>query len=203
LQFASVSRQKVIEYYLYKTAPLISKAHTLASQQKYKEALALLSSYPESFSGYAQVSEAIKVIYNQYLTQHCEEVMSYARAAYAKRSFEEAADIVSTIDPSCSCFNEAKSLLGSIKQSTDDIYADAKQAELEKIQSEERIALEKQKSEERIALSQQETNRVSKTTGTETSSSKQKTGESSKRNVLWDFAKDVAVSYLTSKFSFL
>lgn len=138
--FAATTKDKMMDYYRTNTASLITKANTLAAQQQYAEALALLSTYPESVGGYTQVSATIKQIYQQYLTQNCEEVMMSAQAAYAKRDFETAADLASTIDPTCSCFSDAKALMAKIKRDTDAIYHDEIAEQREKRKSAERIA---------------------------------------------------------------
>ncbi len=138
--FASATKQKMMDYYRTNTSALIAKANTLSAQQEYAEALALLSTYPESVGGYVQVSAAIKKIYQQYLTQNCEEIMMSARTAYAKRDFETAADIASTIDPTCSCFSDAKALMAKVKRDTDAVYKDEIAEQRENRKAAERVA---------------------------------------------------------------
>ena len=111
----------------------------MCAQQQYEEAIALLSTYPESLANYPQVSAAIQKIYQQYLTQNCEEIMIMARAEYAKRNFDKAADIAASIDPSCSCFNSAKALLSSIKKDNDAVYKNEMEANREERKSKERM----------------------------------------------------------------
>lgn len=138
--FALATKTKISDYYSSNSKNLINKANTLCAQQLYDEAIALLTTYPESLADYSQVSAAIKNIYQQYLTQNCEEIMMMARAEYAKRNFDTAADIATSIDPSCSCFNSAKSLLSSIKKDNDLVYQDEIENHRERLKSKERIA---------------------------------------------------------------
>ncbi len=139
-KFALVTKKKVTDYYSNNSAILIKKAYTLSAQQLYDEAIALLTTYPESLSDYSHVSVAIQELYQQYLTQNCEEIMMMARAEYAKRNFDKAADIAASIDPSCSCFNSAKVLLSSIKKDNDIVYNNEIEEYREEMKSKERIA---------------------------------------------------------------
>lgn len=139
-QFAVITKNKVNDYYSSNYEILIRKAYNLCAQQLYDEAIALLVTYPESLSDYSQVSFAIQKIYQQYLTQYCEEIMMIAHAEYAKRNFEKAADIAASVDPSCSCFNSAKSLLSSIKKDNDKEYQNEIENQREELRSRERIA---------------------------------------------------------------
>lgn len=138
--FVPEAKKKIIEFYRDNTNVLISKANTLSAQQQYSEAIALLSSYPETLTGYKLVSASIKKIYQQYLTQNCEEVMMAARAEYAKRNFDVAADLAATIIPNCSCFSDAKSLLASIKKNSDTAYNNELNERKETRNAAERVA---------------------------------------------------------------
>ncbi len=136
--FVQATKKKVTDYYNHVTA-LINKANTLSAQHQYDEAIALLTTYPESLVGYPQVSVAIQKIYQQYMTQNCEEVMMMARAEYVKGNFEGAADLAASVAPGCSCFDNAKSLLLSIKKDTDIVYQNEIDERRESMKSKERI----------------------------------------------------------------
>ena len=140
LQFIKNAKEKIVSYYRSNTAALIAKANTLASQQQFDEALATLSSYPESLAGYPQVATAISAIFKKAQTQYCNEILLAARAAYAERDFEGAAGLASTIDGTSSCASEAKALLKSIKNSADQVYRDQVNAERQERLSKERVA---------------------------------------------------------------
>lgn len=140
VQFIKTAKTKIIDYYRSNTSALIAKANTLANQQRFDEALATLSSYPESLSGYPQVAKAIAAIFKKAQTQYCSEILLAARAAYAERDFEGAAGLASTIDGSSNCASEAKALLNSIRNSADQVYRDQVNAERQERQSKERVA---------------------------------------------------------------
>jgi len=138
--FVKLAKEKIMSYYRNNTAALIAKANTLANQQQYDEALATLSSYPESLADYPKVATAITAIFKKAQTQYCSEILQAARAAFAQRDFEGAANIASTIDATSSCATEAKALLESIKRSTDKQYNNEVEAQRQKVMTRERIA---------------------------------------------------------------
>lgn len=138
-EFVDVAKLKIFEYYNNNSGVLISKANTLASQQLFDEALALLSTYPESLSGYPQVSNTMSSIFKKSQTQYCSQILLSAQAAYSKQDLEEVVALVSTIDAQSSCAKEAKDLLNSVKKDLDKQYNDAMAMEKEKIRSNERI----------------------------------------------------------------
>lgn len=139
--FIKESKNKIIDYYNNNTIAIINKANNLAVQQCYDQALALLSTYPESLSGYKQVSSAIYSIFKKCQTHYCNRLLISAQAAYSKSDYEMAAEIISLIDPESSCASEAKALLKTIKKSLDKAYNDAIQLEKDKIKSEEKMTL--------------------------------------------------------------
>lgn len=148
--FISEAKRRIVEYYKTNTNMLITKANTLASQQQYDEAIALLDTYPEFLSDYNRVASTIKSIFKQSQTKYCSEILQSARAAYARRDYDEAAEIASCIDITSSCGAEAKSLLASIKRGNDQVYNDEISYRNERMRAQERMATEKMKSQERI-----------------------------------------------------
>lgn len=138
-RFIASAKQKITDYYNANTASLIAKANTLATQQRYDEALALLSSYPESLAGYADVSKAMSAIFKQCQTQYCSQILLSAQAAYAKQDYAAAAELASMIDAQSNCAAQAKDLLADIKRATDKQYSDMLEMEKEEIRSKERI----------------------------------------------------------------
>lgn len=138
-RFIEVTKVRISNYYKDNTTALITKANTLASRQMFDEALALLSTYPESLSGYAQVSDVMTSIFKKCQTQYCSQILLSAQAAYSKQDYVEAAELVSMIDAQSSCAPQAKSLLNSIKKEIDKQYNDIMTMEKEKIRSNERV----------------------------------------------------------------
>ncbi len=146
-QFVKESKTKIYDYYDANTSVLLSKAKTLASQQLYDEALALLASYPESLPGYAKISDAMVSIFEQYQGQ----ILLSAQAAYSRRDYAEAAELAATISAQSKCAPQAKALLDKINKSEDKLYNDMLAKEREEIQSKERIRLAQIKAIENVA----------------------------------------------------
>lgn len=140
LQFIKTTKEKIVTYYRNNTSSLIAKAKTLASLQQYDEALATLSSYPESLSGYSQVTITMRTIFKQAQTHYCSEILQAARSAYAQRDYEGAAELASTIDANSSCGTEAKALLNSIRKGSEQEYRNQLEMERQERLSKERVA---------------------------------------------------------------
>ena len=138
--FVRETKDRIVSYYRNNTAALIAKANTLAAQRQYDEALAVLSSYPESLSGYAQVSEVVAAILHKAQTEYCKEILQAAKAAYAIGNFEGAASIASAIDVTGSCGQEASALLDSIRNSVELKHKEQMETERQRTKSQERIA---------------------------------------------------------------
>lgn len=139
VNFIATSKQKIYNYYNEYTSLLINKANTLASQQAYDEALALLATYPEHLSGYPRVAQTIKKIFDKSQTQYCSQIILSARQAYSLREYEKATEIIALVNSQSSCATEAKQLLSQIKKEVDNVYREQVAIEREEIISKERI----------------------------------------------------------------
>lgn len=139
LTFVRVAKSKIYDYYKNNTDALIAKANTLASQQMFDEALALLSTFPESLPEYVNVSNVMISIFKKCQDQYCNQVLMSAQAAYSKQDYTGAAELASMVDAQSSCASQAKALLNSIKKDMDKQYKDAFELEKEKIRSNEQI----------------------------------------------------------------
>lgn len=117
--FMVLSRNKITRYYQENTNTIIQKAQNLALTKQYEAALALLSSYPTSASGYVTVSKALTAIYGQYQNSICTQVLQQARAAYSLGNYAEAASYLQQVDMQSSCAKEARALCQKIKASRD------------------------------------------------------------------------------------
>ncbi len=138
-RFVEATILKIADYYRNNTGTLITKASTLASQQLFDEALALLSTYPESLPGYTKVADTMTSIFKKCQLQYCSQILLSAQAAYSNYDYAQAAELVSMIDAQSSCAAQAQTLLGSIKKEMDKQYSNQIEMEKEKIRSDERI----------------------------------------------------------------
>lgn len=140
--FVEDTKRRIVDFYDKNTSTLVNKAKTLAVQEEYDEALALLSTYPESLKGYTVVAATMKNIFQQSQSKYCKEIMLAARAAYAQRDFEGASEIAASINSQSSCSAEAKQLLAQIKRTNDKEYNDRMAFEREQYRSQ--VALERE-----------------------------------------------------------
>lgn len=148
--FVSEAKSKIVDYYNCNTSSLIKKANALSAQQQYDEALALLSTYPESLSGYSEVAKTIGEIFSKSQSKYCGEIMQSARAAYATRDFASASEIVSMINPQSRCAAEARQLLAQIKRDTDKEYRDQIATEREQFRTQAALERERMQASERV-----------------------------------------------------
>ncbi|MBQ0141334.1 MAG: hypothetical protein KBT06_00800 [Prevotellaceae bacterium] len=141
--FISSLKTVIADYYQKYTSTIISKAQTLASQNQFDEALALLATYPENLDGYTQVSEVIKSIFDQNKTLYCSQLIQSARQSFSLRDFEKAAETLALVDDQYSCASDAKKLLSEIKQEMDKQHQEDIVREKALMESSERIELQR------------------------------------------------------------
>lgn len=151
--FINTAKNKIIAYYNTKCSDIILKADALAKKQDYGQALNILLTIPEEVDCYNKVQERTVAIYKAYQNQLCAKQILQAKAILAQKNYSEALNILGDIDPSTTCFVEAKAL---IKSSQTEIDAEQqKQWNLRLKMYDDRIALEKQRIEaaKEIAIS--------------------------------------------------
>jgi phosphoglycolate phosphatase-like HAD superfamily hydrolase len=121
-------KRKIIEYYNSQCDFILKKAESLASQNRYEEALFELMSVPDVCKDcYHNVLSAVGPIYKKYADKACVEKLNAAKAIWAGQPNAEGANkvaqILSSIDPEAACMPDVQALVEEIK---------AKIAELEK-----------------------------------------------------------------------
>lgn len=115
-EFLVTGCKKVVDYYEDNISSLITLAQTKAGMQQYEEALALLSSYPVSLSGYSRVAKEMTGIYAKWQTDVCGQIVQRARNAYATGNYEAATELLNYVDMQSSCAGEAKKLADEIRK---------------------------------------------------------------------------------------
>jgi hypothetical protein len=114
-KFMSESKQKIIAYY-EKECPNISKqAETAANMSDYAKAFGILMSVPEEVSCFSQLSQLSVKIYKAYQNKICNENTLKGKAEIAAGNYDEALNILSNVDPSSSCYGDAKAQIASIE----------------------------------------------------------------------------------------
>lgn len=108
-------KDKICKYYISNKKAMLTQAKTLAAQQQYEEAIALLYEYPSGIDGYEEVQKALTGIFRQYQSANCAQALQEARALFAVQDYDAAAAIIADIDATSSCAAEARTLSGQIR----------------------------------------------------------------------------------------
>lgn len=117
--FIETGKTKIVEYYNSKCDFIIKEAQTLASQNKFEEAIFKLTGVPEVCkSCYDKCMDAITPIYKQQIDRDCKlklaEATNLWSANHTIEAGNQAGEILSTIEPSSACFGEVKTLSNKI-----------------------------------------------------------------------------------------
>lgn len=113
-------KRKIIEYYNSQCDFILKKAETLASQNRYEEALFELMSVPDVCKDcYHNAMSAVGPIYKKYADKACVEKLNAAKAAWAGQPNAEGAQkvarLLSGIDPEAACMPDVNALVNEIK----------------------------------------------------------------------------------------
>lgn len=139
VDFIRNTKSRIYTYYKSNTNTIISKANSLATQQKYDEALAILSTYPESLPDYGKIEKVMSQIFKQSQTQYCKQLLLAAQTAFSQQDYDTSAEYIAMIDAQSDCAGQAKALLQEIAKKKDKQYNDMIALQREQMQSEERI----------------------------------------------------------------
>ena len=117
--FIETGKTKIVEYYNSKCDFIIKEAQTLASQNKFEEAIFKLTGVPEVCKGcYDKCMDAITPIYQQQINRDCKLKLAEATNLWSANQTVEGGnqvgEIISTIEPSAACFGEVKILSNKI-----------------------------------------------------------------------------------------
>ncbi|OFX52526.1 MAG: hypothetical protein A2046_06100 [Bacteroidetes bacterium GWA2_30_7] len=113
--FIEKGKNKIIEYFNSQCDFIIKDAKTLASQNKFEEAIWKLTSVPDVCADcYNKCMDAVAPIYKQQIDRDCKLKLTEASNLWAANQTVDAANqagtILSTIEPEAACFGEVKAL---------------------------------------------------------------------------------------------
>lgn len=144
--FIENGKTKIIQYYETKCVDIIKKSDSYIKMQQYDQALGLLMTVPEEVSScYNQIQDKAIEVYKAYQTQKCAELIQKAKTSLAANDYVGALNILSEIDPSASCFNEAQTLAKTAETKVD--AEEKKQWDFQMKQYNDAVSLEKQRVE--------------------------------------------------------
>jgi hypothetical protein len=110
-EFIKNGKDEIVRYYEEKCKDIISKADVLTRAQNYQGAINVLISIPEEVSCYNEAFEKTLEAYYAYQNQNCAKMILKAQAAITGRNYDLALDVLSEIDPSSSCADQAQTML--------------------------------------------------------------------------------------------
>ncbi|MCI9846768.1 hypothetical protein [Flavobacterium pectinovorum] len=119
--FVSNGKTKIITYYNTRCAQIIKEAHALQAQLKYDEAIYKLTAIPEECTEcYHKAVASIAPIFNKMIDRDCKLKLAQANNLWAANqdvsTANQAGEILNSIDPQASCYNEVKTLSAKISK---------------------------------------------------------------------------------------
>jgi hypothetical protein len=142
--FIDEGKNKIVKYYEENCDDIVKKADAFIKMQQYEQALGLLMSIPEEVSAcYDKILQKSIDTYKSYQKQRCAEQLQEARTLIAGRYYDEALNVLSGVDPSTECFNDAKTMVKSVENKVNAEYK--KNWDLQVKIYNDAVALEKQR----------------------------------------------------------
>lgn len=119
--FIGKGKSKIVAYYNTQCDFIITKAKTLANQNKFDEALWYLTTIPDECSDcWKKAMDAASLIFKQKINVECKQKLNEANniwnAAQNWEAAQEAGRILSSIDPNADCVGEIKTLANKIEK---------------------------------------------------------------------------------------
>lgn len=117
--FIDKGKTKIIEYYNSKCDFLIKQAQTIASQDKYEEAIFNLVQIPDVCKEcYTKAMDAVAPIYKAKIDKQCKILLTKAKSTWAAGQNLDAAsqigELLAQIDPNASCYPETQKLVAEV-----------------------------------------------------------------------------------------
>ncbi|MEW4923354.1 hypothetical protein [Algibacter sp. 2305UL17-15] len=124
-RFITNGKQKIIEFYNNNCGLMIKKAQTFEAQNNFEDALFTLASVPEASDCYDKVKSIIKPLYTKTIDRDCKVKLNEASAIWAANqdinAANEAGLLLSSIEPTASCFPQVKTLYAKIAARAKDL----------------------------------------------------------------------------------
>lgn len=119
-RFLASGKKEIISYYNSKCDFIIAKANSLASQNRFGDAIATLSSVPEVCKDcYMKSLDAIGPIYQEYINHECATYLNMAKGRFAaspdSNGAADAVALLALIDPDSDCFDNAGDLINKVE----------------------------------------------------------------------------------------
>ena len=106
-KFMADAKTAAEKYYQAQCSHIMKQADQYAATNDYRAAIAVLSQIPTMVPCYSTISTKIAEYYKQYQLLLCSTVKMDVEAAMATHDYEDAASLLTEIDPSSECYNYA------------------------------------------------------------------------------------------------
>lgn len=148
--FIEEGKNKIVNWYSTQCDFIIKNAETLATQEKYQEAIYTLICVPQVCKEcYTKCHNSIQPIYIAYQNKECNKKLTEAKQKWnadpTKKSAKEVATLLSSIHPDAPCYNEAVKLAEVVKKKIED--EEKKEWEFKMRKYNDNVEMEKQKLE--------------------------------------------------------
>lgn len=140
VKFMTESRVKIETYYKHQLPNIKAKALSASNRGDYKLALAVLGAVPESLPEYPEIANMMTEFYLKMIDRDAAAMLQEAKAAYAKRDYYLALDILGRINPLSNKYVETEELISKITEFYEKEY---QTAEKERIEDRERMIQER------------------------------------------------------------
>ena len=134
------ARTKIETYYKHQLPNIKAKAISASERGDYKLALAILGVVPESLPEYPELAQMMTDFYQKMIDRDAAQQLQEAKAAYAKRDYHLALEILGKINPLSNKYEEADAL---IVKETEFYEKEYQTAERERIEDRERMIQER------------------------------------------------------------
>ena len=134
-RFISESQQRVIEYYERIMPQVLAKAERQMTALEYDDALVTLSIIPECVDGYYTVSELMSKAYAKILDRNADMAINEAKTLIVKKEYMQAIEVLSTIDPMSSKYDEAWQMIAEARTKIDAVEQAEAERRLQEIEA--------------------------------------------------------------------
>ena len=109
VEFVKTTREKIIKHYTDNCDVIIAAAETEFNKKNIGKAISLLAAIPSDAKDcFFKVQDKIKVFYQAWIDNECQQMMIKAAAASGNKNYSEAFSILGDITPTSKCYNDAK-----------------------------------------------------------------------------------------------
>ena len=113
--FINKGKKKILDYYESNCNKISEQAIALSKRNNFDEAMSILMSVPDEVSCKSKLNTIAVDIFKEYQNKTCKEQLLKAQSKISNEEFYQALTILSGIDPTSICYEEAKSTMKSIE----------------------------------------------------------------------------------------